>query len=86
MMADTVKFNRTTYYEETGLWRWKYTASFLMENADTGGYTGFLAPRHNLITNMNHIDGHVSGYKAASKFYPLTANDKTKLEYWCYDH
>ena len=85
MMADTVKFNKTTYSEDTGRWCWSYNNSFLMEDADTAGNTGFLAPRHNLITNMNHVDGHVSGYKAASKLYPLTANDKTKLEYWCYD-
>ena len=86
MMADVVIFDRTTYNEEKGQWRWKYTSSFLSEDADTGGNTGFLAARHNLTTNMNHIDGHVSGYKATSKFYPLTAADKTKLEYWHYAH
>ena len=85
MMADTVTFNKTTYSEDTGHWRWSYNNSFLMEDADTAGNIGFLAPRHNLIINMNHVDGHVSGYKAASKLYPLTANDKTKLEYWSYD-
>lgn len=86
MMADVVKYDKTTYYEDTGLWRWNYTASLLAENADSGGQTGFLAPRHNLVTNMNHVDGHVSGHKASSKLYPMTASDKTKLEWFCYDH
>ena len=79
LMADTIKFDGTTFTEETGVWRWNCS----VYSPETASTIGYLSPRHTMSTNMNHVDGHVASYKAISKLYPLP--DYNKLEYFLYD-
>ena len=79
MMVDTVKFDGTTFSEDTGVWRWSRNTY----SPETAGALGYLSSRHNMSANMNHVDGHVDSYKTPNALYPIT--DRDKLEYFMYD-
>lgn len=79
MIVDTVKFDGTTFSDNEGVWRWSRN----VYSPETTNGLGYLSPRHNMTVNMNHVDGHVSGYRSPSKLYPFT--DRDKLQYYLYD-
>lgn len=79
MMADTVKFDGTTFSEDAGVWRWSYK----VYSPSTANGLGFLSTRHSMNININHVDGHVESYKAPNIFYPIA--DRDRLECFVYD-